>query len=229
MAVAGYALSEPSCRHFSGEVSSTSLGIAAIYEPWDSLGRAGRHSSYAHQFCLIQKHPAKECTEIGSAESVIDFALRSVYLPNMRNRATSKTCIVGDHALGFSNPYGMMWEDAMDLKIETRVTDGVTIVSCHGRIMFGEEATELRDTLKRLLSSTRQIVINLSGVTYIDSGGLGTLVGVYSSARSGGADVKLTGLGQRLRDVLQVTKLVTVFEVYDSEQQAVAAFRRGAA
>ena len=76
----------------------------------------------------------------------------------------------------------------MNLKIETRVTDGVTIVSCHGRIMFGEEATELRDTLKRLLSSTRQIVINLSGVTYIDSGGLGTLVGVYSSARGAGAD-----------------------------------------
>src|SRR5437879_11376597 len=72
--------------------------------------------------------------------------------------------------------------------------------------MFVEEATELRETLKRLLASTRQIVLNLSGVTYIDSGGLGTLVGVYSSARSGGADVKLTGLGQRLRDVLQVTK-----------------------
>jgi anti-sigma B factor antagonist len=123
----------------------------------------------------------------------------------------------------------MMLEDEMNLKIETRVTDGVTIVSCHGRIMFGEEATELRETLKRLLASTRQIVLNLSGVTYIDSGGLGTLVGVYSSARSGGADVKLTGLGQRLRDVLQVTKLVTVFEVYDTEQQAIAAFRRGAA
>ena len=61
----------------------------------------------------------------------------------------------------------------MNLKIETRVTDGVTIVSCHGRIMFGEEATELRETLKRLLATTRQIVLNLSGVTYIDSGGLG--------------------------------------------------------
>jgi anti-sigma B factor antagonist len=52
---------------------------------------------------------------------------------------------------------------------------------------------------------------------------------VYSSARSGGADIKLTGLGQRLRDVLQITKLVTVFEVYDSEQQAIDAFHRGAA
>ena len=82
------------------------------------------------------------------------------------------------------------------------------------------------EELKRLLGSTRQIVLNLAGVAYIDSGGLGTLVGVYSSARAAGADIKLTGLGQRLRDVLQVTKLVTVFEVYDSEQQAIAAFRR---
>jgi anti-sigma B factor antagonist len=117
----------------------------------------------------------------------------------------------------------------MDLKITTREADGITVVSCSGRIVFGDEATALRDTLKKLLDSNRQILLNLSGVTYIDSGGLGTLVGVYSSARASGADIKLTGLGQKLRDVLQVTKLVTVFEVYDSEQQAIAAFRRGAA
>ena len=117
----------------------------------------------------------------------------------------------------------------MTLKIETRQADGVTIVSCQGRIMFGEEATELREDLKRVLASTRQVVLNLSGVTYIDSGGLGTLVGVYSSARAAGAEIKLTGLGQRLRDVLQITKLVTVFEVYDSEQEAIATFHRGAA
>jgi anti-sigma B factor antagonist len=117
----------------------------------------------------------------------------------------------------------------MTLKIETRQADQVTIMSCHGRIVFGEEATTLRDNLKTVLGSTRQIVLNLSGVSYIDSGGLGTLVGVYSSARAGGADIKLTGLGQRLRDVLQITKLVTVFEVYDTEQEAVATFHRGAA
>jgi len=117
----------------------------------------------------------------------------------------------------------------MSLKIETRQADGVTIVSCQGRIVFGEEATAMRENLKRILSSTRQVVLNLAGVAYIDSGGLGTLVGVYSSARAAGADIKLTGLGQRLRDVLQITKLVTVFEVYDSEQEAIGAFHRGAA
>ncbi len=116
----------------------------------------------------------------------------------------------------------------MNLKIETRVADGVTIVSCHGRILFGEEATALRQELKHVLESSRQIVLNLADVNYIDSGGLGTLVGVYSSARSAGADIKLSGLGQRLRDVLQVTKLVSVFEAFDSEQAAVAAFRKTA-
>src|SRR5438132_12918331 len=111
----------------------------------------------------------------------------------------------------------------MNLKIETRVADGVTIVSCHGRIMFGEEATSLRETLKKVLRSNRHIVLNLAGVTYVDSGGLGTLVGVYSSARAGGADTTSTGPGQRLRDVLQITKLATVFQVHDRQQPAIAA------
>jgi anti-sigma B factor antagonist len=113
----------------------------------------------------------------------------------------------------------------MTLKMETHVVDGVTVVSCVGRIVFGEEANALRDTLKKLLTSTKQLILNLGGVSYIDSGGLGTLVGVYSSARASGADIKLTGLGQRLRDVLAITKLATVFEVYDTDQQAIAAFK----
>lgn len=117
----------------------------------------------------------------------------------------------------------------MTLKLDSREVDGVTLVNCQGRIVFGEESSHLRDYLKKILASSRKLILNFSAVTYIDSGGLGTLVGVYSSARSAGADIKLTGLGQRLRDVLQITKLVTVFEVYDNEQQAIAAFQRGAA
>jgi anti-sigma B factor antagonist len=117
----------------------------------------------------------------------------------------------------------------MNLKIDTRVVDGVTIMSCHGRVMFGEEATALRDSLKEALTKTSKLVLNLSEVTYIDSGGLGTLVGVYSSARKAGADIKLTGLGQRLRDVLQITKLATVFQVFDTEKEALAALGKGAA
>jgi anti-sigma B factor antagonist len=117
----------------------------------------------------------------------------------------------------------------MDLKIEKRQVDGVIIVSCQGRIMFGDEANALRDFLKEALTETPRMVLNLAGVTYIDSGGLGTLVGVYSSARGAGADIKLTGLGQRLRDVLQITKLATVFQVFDTDQEALAALNRGAA
>jgi anti-sigma B factor antagonist len=117
----------------------------------------------------------------------------------------------------------------MDLKIEKRQVNGVTIVSCQGRIMFGDEANALRDFLKEALAETPRMVLNLAGVTYIDSGGLGTLVGVYSSARGAGADIKLTGLGQRLRDVLQITKLATVFEVFNTEQEALTALGRGAA
>jgi anti-sigma B factor antagonist len=117
----------------------------------------------------------------------------------------------------------------MNLKIEKRRVDGGTVISCQGRIMFGEEANALRDFLKQVLSETPRVVLNLAGITYIDSGGLGTLVGVYSSARGTGADIKLTGLGQRLRDVLQITKLATVFEVFDSEQEAITALGRGAA
>ncbi|MGA9797512.1 MAG: STAS domain-containing protein [Terriglobales bacterium] len=117
----------------------------------------------------------------------------------------------------------------MNLKIEKRQVGGIAVVSCQGRIMFGEEANALRDFLKQTLTETRRMVLNLSGVTYIDSGGLGTLVGVYSSARAAGAEIKLTGLGPRLNDVLQITKLATVFQVLDSEEEALAALDRGAA
>jgi anti-sigma B factor antagonist len=115
----------------------------------------------------------------------------------------------------------------MTLKMDTRQNEGVTILVCAGRITFGDEATTLRERVKALLASTKNIILNFSGVTNIDSGGLGTLVGLYSSARANGADIKLTGLGQRLRDVLAITKLSTVFEVYETEQQALAAFQQG--
>jgi anti-sigma B factor antagonist len=113
----------------------------------------------------------------------------------------------------------------MSLKVETRQLDGVTVVSCHGRIILGEESAGMRETLKRALTSSRLLVLDLSDTSYIDSSGLGTLVGVYSSARASGADIKLAGLNQRLRDLLQITKLVTVFEVYDNVQQAIAALK----
>lgn len=116
----------------------------------------------------------------------------------------------------------------MQLRMSTRLIDNVMILDCNGRIVFGDESALLRDTVKKLISEGHQIVLNLGGVHYIDSGGLGTLVGLYTSARNGGVGIKLANLTPRIGDLLQVTKLVTVFEVYDSEEKAVSAFRKGA-
>ena len=117
----------------------------------------------------------------------------------------------------------------MQLRISTRTIDGVLIVDCNGRIVFGEESANLRDTVKKLITDNKHIVLNLSGVSYIDSGGLGTLVALYTSAQNNGGKIKLASLTPRVGDLLQVTKLVTIFEVYDNEEQAVQSFRKGAA
>src|SRR5438093_13675686 len=121
-------------------------------------------------------------------------------------------------------------EFAMQLKINIRTLhDGIVVADCAGRIVFGEETADLRDRIKALLGKDSRIVLNLADVTYIDSGGLGTLVSVYITAHNGGGSVKLARLTQRVGDLLQVTKLLTVFEVYNSEDEAVQSFRKGAA
>src|SRR6266436_3465867 len=124
-----------------------------------------------------------------------------------------------------------LWKEcAMQLKIGVRtLNDGIVVVDCAGRIVFGEETAELRDKVKALIIANSRIVLNLAEVTYIDSGGLGTLVALYTTARNAGGAVKLARLTQRVGDLLQVTKLLTVFEVYDSEEEAVQSFRQGAA
>jgi anti-sigma B factor antagonist len=117
----------------------------------------------------------------------------------------------------------------MQLKMNVRTEDGVAIVACAGRILFGDEAAALRETVKKLIPENGRIILNLGEVTYIDSGGLGTLVGLYTTARNAGASVKLSNLTDRVGDLLQVTKLLTVFDVYDTEKLALAAFRKGEA
>ena len=116
----------------------------------------------------------------------------------------------------------------MQLKLNARTKDGVLIVDCSGRIVFGEESAHLRDTVKKLIGENNHIVLNLSGTNYIDSGGLGTLVALYTTARNSGGAIKLANLTQRVGDLLQVTKLLTVFEVHNSEYEALEAFRRAA-
>ena len=116
----------------------------------------------------------------------------------------------------------------MQLRMSTRLIENVMILDCHGRIVFGDESAQLRDTVKKLISEGHSLVLNLGGVHYIDSGGLGTLVGLYTSARNAKVGIKLAHLTPRIGDLLQVTKLVTVFEVYENEEDAVHAFRKGA-
>jgi anti-sigma B factor antagonist len=117
----------------------------------------------------------------------------------------------------------------MQLRLSTRSIDGILIVDCAGRIVFGEESAILRDTVRKLIKENSKIVLNLGGISYIDSGGLGTLVSLYTTAQNAGGSVKLANLTQRVGDLLQVTKLVTIFEVFDSEDKAVQSSRKGAA
>jgi anti-sigma B factor antagonist len=116
----------------------------------------------------------------------------------------------------------------MQLKLTTKTTDGILIVECNGRIVFGEESSLLRDTVKKAVVESNKIVLNLGNVSYIDSGGLGTLVALRTTAQNAGGTIKLTNLTDRVTDLLQVTKLLTVFDVYNSEAEAVDSFRKAA-
>lgn len=115
----------------------------------------------------------------------------------------------------------------MALKMTDRVVDGVAVVGMEGRIVLGEESTALREKVKSLLASgQKKVVLNMEHVSYIDSSGLGALVASHTSARSQGASLKLSHLGSKFQEILLVTKLVTVFEVYPTEAAAIASFAK---
>ena len=115
----------------------------------------------------------------------------------------------------------------MALKMTDHVVDGVAVVALEGRIVLGEESTALREKVKSLLATgQKKIVLNMDNVTYIDSSGLGALVAAHTSARSQGATLKISNLGSKFQEILQVTKLVTVFEVTPTEAAAIASFAK---
>ncbi|MCU1271830.1 MAG: anti sigma b factor antagonist RsbV [Acidobacteriaceae bacterium] len=114
----------------------------------------------------------------------------------------------------------------MNLKVSTRQVDGVSIVDCSGRITLGEGSVVLRDTVKDLLGKgQKKILLNLGDVNYIDSSGIGELVSAYTTAKNQGGELKLLKLTKKVHDLLQITKLYTVFDVKDDETAAVKAFR----
>ena len=114
----------------------------------------------------------------------------------------------------------------MSLSIETREVDGVVVVDLSGRITLGEESSgKLRSSVRDLLANgNKNILLNLGDVDYIDSSGLGELVSSFSTASSQDAKVKLLNLQKKVKDLLQITKLYTVFEVSDSEADAILSF-----
>jgi anti-sigma B factor antagonist len=114
----------------------------------------------------------------------------------------------------------------VNLKTTNREVDGITIVDCSGRITLGEGSVVLRDAVKELLTKgQKKILLNLGDVNYIDSSGIGELVSAYTTVRNQGGELKLLNLTKKVHDLLQITKLYTVFDVRDDETTAVKAFR----
>jgi anti-sigma B factor antagonist len=115
----------------------------------------------------------------------------------------------------------------MSLKTSTRQVGGVTVMDLSGRITLGEGSVILRDGIRELLGKgERKILLNLGDVTYIDSSGIGELVSAFTAVRKEGGELKLLNLTKKVHDLLQITKLYTVFDVKDDEATAIAAYSK---
>ena len=111
------------------------------------------------------------------------------------------------------------------MKASTRQIQDVVVVDLSGQIKLGEGSSVLRDTVKDLLAKGhRKILLNVGDITYIDSSGIGELISAFTSVRNQGGELKLLNLTKKIKDLLQITKLYTVFDVHDDETKALAAF-----
>jgi anti-sigma B factor antagonist len=111
----------------------------------------------------------------------------------------------------------------MAFKVESESRDGIRVLHVRGRLTLGEESATLRDAITAVTEPSARIVLDLGDVQYVDSAGLGTLVAAYTSVTSQGGRLALAALRKRVSDLLQITKLYTVFSVFDTVDQAVAA------
>jgi len=117
----------------------------------------------------------------------------------------------------------------MSLNINIRETPDAVILDLTGQITLGESLVNLRDAIREALGTDRKnVLLNLAGVTYIDSSGLGQLVGSFATVANNGGQLKLLNLQKRVQDLMQVTKLLTVFEAYNSEPVALKSFAKAA-
>ena len=113
----------------------------------------------------------------------------------------------------------------MSVKLTTRQVGDVSVVDVSGRITLGEGSSSLRDLMRDLLGKNqRKILLNLGDVSYIDSSGIGELVSGFTTVTNSGGQLKLLGLTKRVKDLLQITKLYTVFDVHEEEAHAIRSF-----
>jgi anti-sigma B factor antagonist len=114
----------------------------------------------------------------------------------------------------------------MSMKVATRQVDGITILDLSGRITLGEGSVTLRDAIHDVIAKgSKHIVLNLGNISYIDSSGIGELVSAFTSVKNSGGELKLLNLTKKVHDLLQITKLYTVFDIWDNEASAVSAFK----
>jgi anti-sigma B factor antagonist len=114
----------------------------------------------------------------------------------------------------------------MSAKITTRQIEDTTFLAVGGRITLGEGGVTLRDAIQAALNTgTRKLVLDMGGVSYKDSSGVGELTAAYTSARNKGCAVKLLHLTKRIDDLMQITKLTTIFDIYSNEHQALTSFK----
>ncbi|HYP13856.1 MAG TPA: STAS domain-containing protein [Bryobacteraceae bacterium] len=113
----------------------------------------------------------------------------------------------------------------MSVKLTTRQVGDVTVIDAVGRITLGEGSSTFRDSLKDFTAAgNKKLLLNLAGVNYIDSSGIGEMVSGFTTVTNQGGQLKLLNLTKRVQDLLQITKLYTVFEVFDDEAAAVRSF-----
>jgi anti-sigma B factor antagonist len=114
----------------------------------------------------------------------------------------------------------------MSMKVAARQVDGITILDLSGRITLGEGSVTLRDAVHDALAKgSKKILLNLGEINYIDSSGIGELVSGFTSVRNAGGELKLLNLTKKVHDLLQITKLYTVFDIWDNEASAISAFK----
>lgn len=111
------------------------------------------------------------------------------------------------------------------MDIKERVIEGVSILDLSGKIVLGEGDLQVKERIKDLLADgQKKILLNLGNISYIDSAGLGSLIGSYTTTKREGGQLKLVNLTKRIQDLLSITKLITVFDAYDNEKEAIASF-----